>query len=114
MNRLKFFNKQIFSIVNKGFCDQTSFKIKLSEDITTAKMQVLWRVRNFGQLELEVLVGRWIEPKINNMSMEELRLFTDEILEKEVVELDGYLLKNKDIPEGRHYTKLLKDYLYQH
>ena len=46
--------------------------------------------------------------------MEELRLFTDEILEKEVVELDGYLLKNKDIPEGRHYTKLLKDYLYQH
>ena len=89
----------------------TSFKINLSNDLATAKRQVLWRVRNFGQLELEVLVGKWAEENISKMGLNELQQFTEEILQKEVVELDGYFLKQREIPENCHLTKQINDFI---
>ena len=89
----------------------TSFKINLSTDIATAKRQVLWRVRNFGQLELEVLVGKWAAENVSKMSLNDLQQFTTQILEKETMELDGYFLKHREIPENCPYIKQINEYI---
>ena len=109
MNFIK--RKNLQQLFLKRFSEATTFKINLSDDLNTAKKQVLWRIRNFGQLELEVLIGRWAQENINNMSINELSLFTHEILEKEVIELDGYFLKNKEIPVESKYPKIIREYL---
>jgi succinate dehydrogenase flavin-adding protein (antitoxin of CptAB toxin-antitoxin module) len=109
---MNFFNKKRFqNVIFKKFCEATSFKIKLNDDLNVAKRQVLWRIRNLGQLELEVLIGRWAEDNVNLMSISDLKLFTEEILEKEVVDLDGYFLKGKELPMETKYPFIIKKYL---
>jgi succinate dehydrogenase flavin-adding protein (antitoxin of CptAB toxin-antitoxin module) len=106
-----FIKKRFQTVIFRKFCEATTFKIKLNDDLNVAKKQVLWRIRNLGQLELEVLIGRWAQENINLMSIGELKLFTEEILEKEVVDLDGYFLKGKELPLETKYPLIIKNYL---
>jgi succinate dehydrogenase flavin-adding protein (antitoxin of CptAB toxin-antitoxin module) len=99
--------------MKKFFCTQVpKFNITLSSDINIAKKQVFWRVRNMGQLELEVILTRWWEANSANMSLDEMNKFTKEVLEKEVPELNKYFVNHQPAPEDYEYISKIQKAFY--
>jgi len=96
---MKFFNSETAESVPK-------FKINLSEDYQLAKKQVFWRIRNIGQLELEFLLMKWYESQ--NMNLEQLKQFTEEVLQMENPEMNKYFVKFDAPPENHIYTKQIQ------
>jgi succinate dehydrogenase flavin-adding protein (antitoxin of CptAB toxin-antitoxin module) len=95
----KFLNSENVEAVPK-------FKINLSEDYELAKKQVFWRIRNIGQLELEFLLMKWYERQ--NMNLEQLKQFTEEVLQMENPEMNKYFVKFDAPPENHLYTKQIQ------
>jgi succinate dehydrogenase flavin-adding protein (antitoxin of CptAB toxin-antitoxin module) len=100
--------------MKKLFCVKVpKFNIKLSEDISIAKKQVFWRIRNMGQLELEFIVLRWWEENEKKLGLEELNKFTKEVLEKEIPELNTYFVNQPPvISELEYINKIQKTLFY--
>ena len=77
----------------KYFCIKTPrFIIDLSKDISIARKQVNWRVRNMGQLELEIILTKWWENNNETMSLDEIEKFTKDVLEQEIPDLNRYFI----------------------
>ncbi len=89
------------------YIEPPKFKIVLHEDITIAKRQVWWRIRNMGQLEIEVLLLRWYKTQEENLNLNDLREFTTEVLEVELPVLNKYLLQSETLPENSKYLKTI-------
>jgi len=95
------------------FTQPPIFKIILNDDINVAKKQVKWRVRNMGQLELEVLLLKWYDKNESKLSLEDLKEFTKEVLELEIPELNKYLLQHQPLPKNSKYLDELINFHYR-
>ena len=87
------------------------FKTNILSDFEIAKKQVFWRVRNIGQLELEFVMMKWFEQQ--NLNLEELRAFAEEVLEMENPDMNKYFLKFEEAPENFVFTKRIQKFLKQ-
>ena len=85
------------------------FKTNILSDYETARKQVFWRVRNIGQLELEFVMMKWFEKQ--NLNLEELRAFSEEVLEMENPDMNRYFLKFEEAPEDLVYTRRIQKFL---
>ena len=94
-------SRKFFSVL-----EVPKFKIEISNDIELAKKQVFWRIRNIGQLELEFLLMKWYEQQ--TMNIDELKEFTEEVLQMENPEMNKYFAKF-DAPSDNHlYVKKIQ------
>jgi len=82
------------------------FKIELSTDYELARKQVFWRIRNIGQLELEFLLMKWYEKQ--TMNIDELKSFTEEVLQMENPDMNKYFVKFDEPSENLHYVKKIQ------
>jgi succinate dehydrogenase flavin-adding protein (antitoxin of CptAB toxin-antitoxin module) len=98
----------MLNIIKRNFCRDLTAKIILNEDITIAKKQIFWRLRNMGQLELEIILMRWWEENKNQMSMNELEEFSKEVLEKEIPELNLYFINFQPAPDDLKYISTIQ------
>jgi succinate dehydrogenase flavin-adding protein (antitoxin of CptAB toxin-antitoxin module) len=88
------------------------FNITLSNDINIARKQVFWRVRNMGQLELEVILSRWWEENHSKMNLDEMNKFTKEILEMEIPDLNKYFVSHQPAGEELVYISKIQKSIY--
>jgi succinate dehydrogenase flavin-adding protein (antitoxin of CptAB toxin-antitoxin module) len=94
----------------RKFCEFVpKFKSNLSADMETAKKQTFWRIRNIGQLELEFIVMKWYEKQ--NLSYDELKKFSEEVLEMENPEMNKYFVQFEAVPENLIYTQKIQNYV---
>ena len=98
----------MFKLTKKYFCMDLTAKLNLNQDINIAKKQIWWRIRNMGQLELEIILMRWWEKNHATMTMEEMKEFTKEVLEKEIPDLNVYFVNFKPAPESLKYTSIIQ------
>lgn len=84
------------------------FKTNLNDDYEIAKKQVFWRLRNIGQKELEYLIMKWYDDQ--NMNLEELKKFSEEILEMENPEMNKYFVNFQPAPSNLVYTQKIQKY----
>ena len=101
----------MFKLTKKAFCQDLRAKINLNEDINIAKKQIFWRLRNMGQLELEIILLRWWEQNNSKMTLNELKDFTKEVLEKEIPELNTYFINYQPAPEEMTYINIIQKQL---
>lgn len=85
------------------------FKTNLINDYNTAKKQVFWRIRNIGQLELEYIVMKWYDKQ--EMSLEELKGFSEEVLEMENPDMNKYFVKMVPAAEHLVYTRKIQHFI---
>jgi len=83
-------------------------KINLNSDIQIAKKQIFWRIRNMGQLEIELILMKWWDLNSHNMSMKDLKEFSEEVLEKEIPELNTYFVNYEAAPESMKYISSIQ------
>ena len=100
------FIKKLFSLK-----DLTA-KINLNNDIQIAKKQVFWRIRNMGQLELELILMKWWESNSHKMNLDDLKEFSKEVLEKEIPELNTYFVNYEVAPESMKYISSIQKEIF--
>ena len=83
-------------------------KINLNSDIQIAKKQIFWRIRNMGQLELELILMKWWDLNSHKMNMNDLKEFAEEVLEKEIPELNTYFVNYEVAPESMKYISSIQ------
>ena len=98
---------------NISFKEPPKFKILVDDDISIARKQISWRVRNMGQSEIEFILMKWYNKNESNMSIDELKKFTIEVLELEIPDLNRYFIKKEQLPENSKYLKEIVDYTYR-
>jgi len=106
------FNKRVFlfkSTVRRFTEEPPKFKTNLINDYNTAKKQVFWRIRNIGQLELEYIVMKWYDKQ--NMNLEELKSFSEEVLEMENPDMNKYFVKMVPAAEHLVYTRKIQNFI---
>lgn len=91
--------------------DVPKFKTNISDDIVTARKQVFWRIRNLGQLELEYVIMRWYEEKGQNFNLEQLKSFSEEVLEMDNPDLNKYFVQLIPAGDSLEYTRQIQDTL---
>lgn len=88
------------------------FKTNLNlNDLEIAKKQIFWRIRNIGQLELEFLIMKWYNNQ--NLSLIELKQFSEEVLEMENPEMNKYFMFFEPPSESLVFTKKIQEFLLQ-
>lgn len=107
----KYFSK---SLPCKFFCENISenvprFKTNLSNDVATAKKQVFWRIRNIGQKELEYIIMKWYDKQ--NLTYEEMKKFSEEVLEMENPDMNNYFVKMDPAPENLEFTRRIQHFI---
>jgi len=108
--------KKYFTIVysNKNYkIDQqniTTPDFKLSDTVETAKKQIYWRIRNIGQRELEMLIMSWYDTNKDNLSVNQLQEFNNEILNMDIPEMNKYFVKLEPLLPELKFSKLIMDY----
>jgi succinate dehydrogenase flavin-adding protein (antitoxin of CptAB toxin-antitoxin module) len=107
----KFFVKPLPS---KFFCENIAenvprFKTNLSNDVATAKKQVFWRIRNIGQKELEYIIMKWYDKQ--NLSYDEMKKFSEEVLEMENPDMNNYFVKMDPAPENLEFTRRIQHFI---
>ncbi len=106
-------NINTVSIFPKYFCEEVQppkFKTNLVNDYETAKKQVFWRMRNIGQKELEYIVMKWYAEQ-SFKTLEELRKFSEEVLEMENPEMNKYFVKMDPAAENLVYTRKIQQFI---
>jgi succinate dehydrogenase flavin-adding protein (antitoxin of CptAB toxin-antitoxin module) len=101
--------------LKNNFCTEEfpapKFKTNLTNEMETAKKQIFWRVRNIGQLELEYIIMKWYNSQ--NLSLEELRQFSEEILEMENPEMNRYFVMFEPAPDNLVFTKKIQKFMFE-
>ncbi len=83
----------------------------MSQDLETAKKQVFWRIRNLGQLELEFIVFKWYDAHSKDLGIQELKAFSEEVLEMENPDLNRYLVNMQPADASLVYTNKIQNYI---
>lgn len=96
--------------MKKFFCVQ--FKTSLNKNLEIAHKQTYWRIRNLGQLELEIIIQKWFEQNKNKLSFEELEEFSKEVLEMENPLQNHYFINLHEAPEDLKYTNIIQKELF--
>jgi succinate dehydrogenase flavin-adding protein (antitoxin of CptAB toxin-antitoxin module) len=95
--------------MRRFFCTVVpKFHITLSNDINIARKQVFWRVRNMGQLELEVILSRWWEKNESTLNLEEMNKFVKDVLEVEIPDLNKYFVNFQPAGEELGYINKIQ------
>jgi succinate dehydrogenase flavin-adding protein (antitoxin of CptAB toxin-antitoxin module) len=78
----------------------------MEKDISALRGQLLYRAKNLGIKELDLIIGSWATKYINTLTHEELLQFNDDVLMQETPDLQKKVLGYEKInPEE---TLLLK------
>ena len=85
-------------------------EFKVDSNIDNARKQIYWRIRNIGQREIEMLVLSWYDNMKNKLSLEQLNLFNDEVLNMDLPEMNNYFIKLDIIPEELRFTSEILSY----
>ena len=94
----------------RNFCEFVpKFKSNLSVDFETAKKQTFWRIRNIGQLELEFIVMKWYDKQ--NLNYDELKHFSEEVLEMENPEMNKYFVQFESVPDNLVFTQKIQKFV---
>lgn len=64
----------------------------LEPDLEVLRKQLLFRSKNLGVKELDLLVGNWAKKNLQSMNDLELKQFNEEVLMKETPDLTKMLL----------------------
>jgi len=99
--------------VQLAYSEPPKFIIEINNDINIAKKQVAWRIRNMGQLEIEFLLMKWFDKYGDEMSLDQLKNLTTEVLEQEIPELNKYLLRKEPLPQNSKYLREIYNYHYR-
>ncbi len=77
------------------------------------KKQLYYRCKRMGSLEVEVVLTRWLDSHLEEMSEEQVRQFDHEVVQLENPVLHAYLLKGEEphIYHDNHYINLLREYV---
>ena len=94
-----------------NFIEPPKFKTNLSGDVETAKKQIFWRIRNLGQLELEYIVFKWYDVHSKDMTSEDLKAFSEEVLEMENPDLNKYLVNMHVADPSLVYINKIQEYV---
>lgn len=70
---------------------------------------MIFRSKNLGMKELDLLVGNWAKLNVPKLNYEELHQFNAEVLSKETPDLNKTLLGRGDQPH-EHFLKLIKQF----
>ncbi len=79
--------------------------------MATARKQIFWRIRNLGQLELEFIVFKWYDNHAKDLGIEELKAFSEEILEMENPDLNKYLVNMQPADPNLVFTNKIQNYI---
>mmetsp|Transcript_34711 Transcript_34711/g.83872 ORF Transcript_34711/g.83872 Transcript_34711/m.83872 type:complete len:131 (+) Transcript_34711:54-446(+) len=69
---------------------------------------LMWRAKQRGWLELDLLIGTFAKERLSNFSDAELTMF-EEVLELENPDMNKWLTGQVDVPEELHENKVLLD-----
>lgn len=81
----------------------------LEHETEPLRKQLLFRSKNLGMKELDLLVGRWATLNFPKMNYEELQQFNQEVLSKETPDLNKMLLTKDGEPTER-FLKLIREF----
>jgi succinate dehydrogenase flavin-adding protein (antitoxin of CptAB toxin-antitoxin module) len=70
----------------------------LDSSTNILRKQLLFRSKNLGMKELDLLVGRWATINLSNLDHETLEQFNTEVLSKETPNLNKILLSKEGMP----------------
>ena len=104
----KFYFSKYFSSLNLK--NDLTPDFTLNNDITIAKKQIYWRVRNIGQRELELLIGDWWEINSNKLTFDEIKAFNSEVLEMDNPSMNKYFVKLEEPENNLIYTRKILGY----
>jgi succinate dehydrogenase flavin-adding protein (antitoxin of CptAB toxin-antitoxin module) len=85
------------------------------KDIQTFRKQLIFRSKNLGMKELDLLIGKWAESNVQSLKEDELLRFESEVLHLETPDLYKMLTGTRrdfdelDYPKN-HYLTLIKDF----
>jgi succinate dehydrogenase flavin-adding protein (antitoxin of CptAB toxin-antitoxin module) len=103
-----------FKILSKKFFCETitpTFKTNVQNNINIAKKQLFWRIRNMGQLEIELILQKWWDKNKDKLTLEDMKAFSQEVLEMENPDLNNYLVNQIPAPDNLKFMKEIQEFL---
>jgi succinate dehydrogenase flavin-adding protein (antitoxin of CptAB toxin-antitoxin module) len=80
------------------------FKRFCIKDVNILKKSLYWRLRNLGQLEVELIIMNWYKNNENSFKENDLKEFYDEMNQIETNEMNDYFIKLKNVPNNKKYS----------
>mmetsp|Transcript_63517 Transcript_63517/g.151442 ORF Transcript_63517/g.151442 Transcript_63517/m.151442 type:complete len:172 (-) Transcript_63517:53-568(-) len=82
------------------------------EEVKMLRRALLYRSRQTGWLETDIIMGRWAEKNINSLTLKELEEYC-QIVKGEILPIYRWIVKQDPVPaelEGNSVVKKLQDY----
>lgn len=84
--------------------------LSLETDVSALRGQLLYRSKNMGLKEIDLIVGSWAQNHIHSLNLEELQKFNKEVLQKETPDLLRKLLGYEEIEKGEEYVNKIRQF----
>ena len=84
--------------------------LTIEENVEALRGQMLYRAKNLGVKELDLIVGSWAVNHVKKMSKEDLIAFNDEVLQQETPDLVKKLLGEVEIDKSERVVQQIRNY----
>lgn len=74
--------------------------LTIEQDLAALRGQMLYRAKNLGMKQLDLIVGSWATHNVNKLNKEQLLNFNKEVLQQETPDLIRKLLGYQEIDES--------------
>lgn len=84
--------------------------LTLENNVEALRGQMLYRAKNLGVKELDLIVGSWAKNYVHTLNMEELNKFNSQVIQKETPDLLRKLLGYDEIEEDEDFVKRIREF----